>query len=437
MNFNFTASVIRDGETGLFRLWYTSFDLAQRARFTNYVESVDGLLWELPFLIVPGTLRRPIEHVLDEGEAFPDPSQRFKAIVSNDAPPTWQGELLVSPDGQNWRQPEQGGVIPGRYGEIWRPFPGLLNGGYGMLFRWNQPYTWKDAEGVEHIDTQHDKGFVRLFATTTSHKFGEVLNPSLVFVPDELDSGETQFYSVSNVIKRGDYFLTMLSMLRDDLKAPNTPEVVYSPVFNSTYPVYGMGYTVLAWSRDGQHWLRDRQQNPYFQPAESPAAWDHAHAWISSMVEVDDEVYLYYGGYKYGHKVFFDRQIGLTVAVQDRYVAREAGDTPGILRTQLLTFDADELSLNVDAAAGEVRLQIQDVQGQPFPGFAYADCQPITIDAVEAPVVCAGSLAALVDRPVQLEFRLTRARLFAFTLHPAGSEVLAPKSHKETMFTGR
>jgi hypothetical protein len=407
MNFNYTASVIRDAESGLFRLWYTAYDPVQNGRVTAYVESADGLDWELPFSIVPGTLLRPIDHVLDEGEQAADPSQRFKAIVASDEEPIWQGEVLVSPDGQNWQKPEQSGLIPGRFGEIWRPFVDVVNGGFGMLFRWNRPYTWKDAEGVEHNNTLHDKGFVRLFATTTSHKFGEVLDPSLVFAPDEFDSGETQFYSISNVIRRGDYYVTALSILRDDLKASETPEEVYSPLLDSTRQAYGMGYTVLAWSRDGQHWLRDRHQNPYFEPDGSPAAWDHAHAWISSMVEVDNKVYLYYGGYKYGHKVFFDRQIGLAMAIQDRYVARVSGDTPGILRTPLLTFNADRLSLNVDAAGGEVRLQIQDESGQPFPGFAYADCQPTYVDALE-------------------ECTLINARLFAFNLEQTATEAAAP-----------
>jgi hypothetical protein len=144
------------------------------------------------------------------------------------------------------------------------------------------------------------------------------------------------------------------------------------------------------------------------------------------MVEVDNKVYLYYGGYKYGHKVFFDRQIGLAMAIQDRYVARVSGDTPGILRTPLLTFNADRLSLNVDAAGGEVRLQIQDESGQPFPGFAYADCQPTYVDALEAPVICAGSWSALADQPVQLEFTLINARLFAFNLEQTATEAAAP-----------
>jgi hypothetical protein len=239
----------------------------------------------------------------------------------------------------------------------------------------------------------------------------------VVFAPDELDSGETQFYAVSNIIRRGGLYLTMLSVLRDDLQAPSTPETVYSPQFEREMPVYGMGYTVLAWSRDGETWFRDRDPAVYLAPDPNPRAWDHAHAWISSMVELDNRVYLYYGGYKYGHKVVFDRQIGLVTTIRDRYVARQAGTAPGHLLTPLVVFDAEALTLNVNAEAGEVGVQIRDANGQPIPGYTFDDCQLVqNVDGLDVALECADGLAALAAYPVQLEFRLVNARLFAFNL---------------------
>jgi hypothetical protein len=330
----------------------------------------------------------------------------------------WTSQILVSPDGLNWAPRAENALIPKRYGEVWRPYVDA-NGGYGLLFRWNRPHTWVDAEGVTHANTQHDPSWVRLIASAPGPNFGEIVEPEIIFVPDSQDSGETQFYSVSNVLKRGDHYITMLSVLRDDLKAPGTPDEVYSPMLDATVSVYGMGYTVLAWSRDGQTWFRDRQPDVYFEPAEAPKAWDHAHAWITSMVEVDNLVYLYYGGYKYGHKVFSDRQIGLALAIQDRYVARQADATPGWLRTPLVTFDAERITLNANAEAGQVQVQVLDERGQPISGFTTADCEPMTTDDTAAPLICAGDLSTLTGRPVQLEFGLTNARLFAFALHPA------------------
>ena len=418
-NVNFTASVLRDPESGLFRMWYVSWAPMREVRFTAYVESTDGLDWQPPILRIPETYSSPITQVMDEGPNTANPDERYKTIVANDEPPVWRGKILYSPDGIHWVAPVENANIPQRYGEIWRPYLDAAQGGYGLLFRWNQPYEWQDAEGVKHQNTEHDPEFVRLFAATASQEFGQVEAPRLIFVPDERDSGETQFYNVSNVIKRGDYYITMLSILRDDLKAAGTPSQVYSSLLDSPVDVYGVGYTVLAWSRDGLNWERDRHQDPYFEPATSPQAWDHAHAWITSMVEVDNLVYLYYGGYKYGHKVFSDRQIGVARAIQDRYVARQADFDEGRLRTRLVTFSAEKLLLNANAEAGEVRVQILDEVGLPIPGFSFDECNAVVVDSTAAPVHCAGSLASLAGRPVQIEFLITNARLFAFSLQPA------------------
>ena len=123
----------------------------------------------------------------------------------------------------------------------------------------------------------------------------------------------------------------MVKVLRDDLKADQPPE---------PRDAYGIGYTTLAWTRDGEHWTRDREK--FFDRHPQHGAWDHAHAWIDEQVPVGDEVYLYYGGYKSGHKVnrFEERQIGLVKMKRDRYVAREAGADGGSFRTPLVQFEA-------------------------------------------------------------------------------------------------
>jgi hypothetical protein len=135
-------------------------------------------------------------------------------------------------------------------------------------------------------------------------------------------------------------------------------------------------------------------------------------------VLVGDEIYLYYGGYARGHKVnrFEERQIGLLKMPRDRYVAREAGDTPGQMTTPLVTLDADSLALNVDSRAGEVKVEILDEGGRPIPGFSAADCPLITTDSLAAPVAWKRPLRPLTGTPVRLRLSLRNARLFALEL---------------------
>jgi hypothetical protein len=228
--------------------------------------------------------------------------------------------------------------------------------------------------------------------------------PWYVVTPDARDQGETQFYCMAGLLARGDLLVGTLKVLRDDLPA------------DAGGPVAGIGYTVLAWSRDGEHWTRDRE--PFLERDPQPGAWDHAMAWIDCQLPVGDQVYCYYGGYARGHKVerFTERQIGLVALPRDRYAARVAGATPGTLRTPLVTLAGRALTLNVAAAGGEARAQLLDAAGAPLPGFALADCEPITVDSLAAPLRWKGAPALPAGRPLRLEFSLRNARLYAFDL---------------------
>jgi len=207
-------------------------------------------------------------------------------------------------------------------------------------------------------------------------------------------------------LARGDLMIGMVKVLRDDLKAdepPNPPDA------------YGTGYTALAWSRDGEHWVRDLE--PYFERDMDPKAWDHSHAWIDEQVPVKDKVYLYYGGYAHGHKVnrFEERQIGLVTIKKDRYVFRGSNAKTGSLRTPLLSLDATNLRVNV-VADGPLKIRVLDEAGVPVPGFDFSDMTPIQGDYLEAPVKWKRPLAELKGKPLRLEFELITGGIYAFYL---------------------
>src|SRR6202035_606611 len=138
----------------------------------------------------------------------------------------------------------------------------------------------------------------------------------------------------------------LLKVLRDDLGC------------DAGGPAEGIGYTALAWTRDGENWHRDR--DPFFDRNHEQGTWDHAMAWMDCQLLVGDEVYLYYGGYARGHKVerFTERQIGVVRMKRDRYVSRDAGDREGTLQTRKLKIVANAMTLNVDARKGTIRAQL-------------------------------------------------------------------------------
>jgi hypothetical protein len=197
-----------------------------------------------------------------------------------------------------------------------------------------------------------------------------------------------------------------LKVLRDDL----APE----PGGERT----GIGYTVLAWTRDGETWHRDRE--PFMDRNPEAGTWDRAMTWGDCLVPVEDEVFIYYGGYARGHKVerFTERQIGLARLPRDRYVSRDAGADGGSMRTPVVSLgEVSDLTVNAEIA-GELRVGVLDSAGAAIAGFQTSDCTPIRGDSLRHRVEWKQPLASLKEKPVQLEMILRDARLYGFELRP-------------------
>ncbi len=101
----------------------------------------------------------------------------------------------------------------------------------------------------------------------------------------------------------------------------------------------------------------------------------------------------------------------------DGFVSLHAPLIGGELITKPLIFSGSQLKLNVStSAAGTVRIEIQDVNGQPFPGFALGDCQEVYGDDLQRTVVWAktADLSALAGRAVRLRFEISDADLYSY-----------------------
>lgn len=382
-------TVLRDERTGRFRLWYgrrTDDFNTSRSRI-GYMESTDGVHWQRPHRVLadPAPIQFGVS-IIDEGPHCPNPAQRFKY--------GWYAEgglkVAASPDGFTWTPLAPGVVAPHNHdinGIHWDP---LRKRYVATLSFYIEGDTWRGRRRV-----------------TTHAVSADLLHwsqPWFVLTPhDGEDEGETQFYAMDGYLTRGDLLIGMVKVLRDDLKADAPPSA------------YGIGYTTLAWTRDGETWVRDREK--FFDRHPTKGAWDHAHAWIDEQVPVGDEVYLYYGGYARGHKVerFTERQIGLVRMKRDRYVSRDAGSERGTLRTPLVTLDAARMTVSAKVA-GELRVRLLEADGKPVRGFDWRDSAPICGDALAHPVGWKKPLTALRGKPVRIEFSLRYGQLFGFEL---------------------
>lgn len=390
------VTVIRDGATGRFRMWYDAPTHGKRPGtcVLMTIESKDGIAWERPAraLDIDSSINAGAS-VIDEGPAFEDPSARYKlTFYGEDAGGVRGMQIWKSPDGYQW--------------EPFVPYTAISHN-HDIENAFYDPLR-KRYVAIMSVSTEGPTwtGKRRVTMESTSPDLLDWRKPWYILTPDDrVDSGETQFYAMNGHLVRGDLWIALVKILRDDIRA--------SAVASDAG---GVGYTTLAWSRDGEHWLRDTA--PYFEPDPAPGAWDHAHAWIDFQLPVGDDVYLYYGGYKSGHKFnrYEERQIGLLKIRRDRYVAWEAGPIGGGFESPLVQIDGTGLSLNADIK-GEIRVAVLDESGRPIDGLGSDDCVRLSGDSLDHEVQWKRPLAELRGRRVRLRFAMKDARLFAIDVH--------------------
>lgn len=105
----------------------------------------------------------------------------------------------------------------------------------------------------------------------------------------------------------------------------------------------------------------------------------------------------------------------------DGFASLQAAARGGELVTKPLVFEGGYLALNLaTSAAGSIQVELQDPAGQPLPGYALADCEPIFGDTLARIVRWrhGGDVRALAGRPVRVRFALRDADLYAFQFVP-------------------
>jgi hypothetical protein len=141
----------------------------------------------------------------------------------------------------------------------------------------------------------------------------------------------------------------------------------------------------------------------------TPQTWDHAMTWGDYQLPVNDEIFIYYGGYAHGHKAdrFNERQIGFARMKRDRYIAQSAADQSGTLRTRPLALDGSRLTVN--ARADEIRVRLLDESGSPN-----TRAQDAVLHGDSTAHQLNWNLKSVADSPVRLEFTLRNGDLYGF-----------------------
>ncbi len=380
------VTVVRDPETKKFKIWYGVPENASQTHLA-YMESDDGTNWTRPHRVLNDAAVISFgASVIDEGPNYSDISKRYKY--------GWWGEgglkIAKSANGLDWTLLAQGVVLQHNHD---------INS-----IHWDPIHKRYIALVSSYTTGDKWTGNRRIPMQSVSDDLIHWKDPWRIIEPDEKDEGETQFYCMSGVIARGDLLIGTLKVLRDEVVAEGAPA-----------GAFGVGYTTLAWSRDGEHWERDREA---FMPRNpEPGTWDHAMTWADCQLLVGDEIYIYYGGYSWGHKWerFTQRQIGLARMPLDRYVSRDAGEERGTLLTPLITLDSSKMTVNAKVDGG-LQVRILDELDKPIPGFDWTDCKVIKGDSIRHLVQWKKSLSTLKGKSIKLEFAMRNTQVYGFIL---------------------
>jgi hypothetical protein len=178
----------------------------------------------------------------------------------------------------------------------------------------------------------------------------------------------------------------------------------------------------LAVSRDGVHWTRP-ERKPFIENG-PPGSMDDATIYVATgLIRQGDELSHYYFGARTRHNQVYPQwenygNVYTRVTLPlDRYVALDASSMPATFTTHPLTFTGSRLELNADVRpGGHVKLELQDEAGQPLPGYALADCQPLAGDSLRHVVTWQGGadLASLAGKPTRVRCEARNASLYAF-----------------------
>ena len=418
----FTCSnhvVLRDPQDGLFKCWYEDLiDHSGRkylieARICHAV-SEDGVRWEKPELDVHEEDGRKTNVVIGgEGETEqahscgviqdpfpPDESRRYRAIFSHYPPFEGQIRAAHSPDGIHW-QLEAQDVSFGNLGRTMGDAAILDYDPYSRTFistcrpaaMCNPCLNPRNPMGPTNPGPRypHDlaKQNRRRIFQSESHDMVHWSQPHLALrADDEEDNIDDGFYTMV----QGAYSDIFIGFLNVFHRTSNHMDVQ------------------LVFSRDRQNWQRANNRRVWLSRG-SAGDWDHGMvAGSSRIIEVGDELFIYYGGCICHHDywIWGPREgmqhpevsdpdlvrfgLGLARLRKDGFVSFDAGSVrEGTLITRPVASQGEGLVINAKCGHnGYVRVEVVDEYDAILAGRSKEQCDVFVGDSTAHKVTWKG-----------------------------------------------
>jgi len=262
--------------------------------------------------------------------------------------------------------------------------------------------------------------------TNNDRMFLSTENVAVVYEADANDDPHSDvYYNAATVYPWADDVYLMFPSHFRHFSPGRNPYV--RPRVPGQWEDFGMLEVQLAVSRDGVRWSRPGR-DPYVRPGLADE-WDRWYTVMGpGIARRGNSIYQYYysSGRLHDSAILrpeYDgtaKQLGGIGVVQQRldgFVSADAEYTGGWLRTPAVVFRGNRLRLNIDTGSmGTAFVGLYDEAGQPLSGFALEDCEEIGGNFVDQAVYWKGNpdVSSLAGRPVQIHFKLRRAKLYAF-----------------------
>jgi hypothetical protein len=165
-------------------------------------------------------------------------------------------------------------------------------------------------------------------------------------------------------------------------------------------------------TRPGEDRYHRHFKEAFIRPGLGPRGWGNRANYITlNVVQTSpSEMSMFmYGGAQY-------------VLRLDGFISINAGFEPGEFVTKLLKFSGGKLEINYSTAgAGEIRVELQDGDGKPIPGYTLDACYPIKGDSISGIVTWKenSDVSQLAGNSVQVRFVMNEADLYSMRFQEA------------------
>ena len=404
------STVIRDGDQ--FLLYYRGLPEAgadgSNRETTCVALSNDGVNWTRPNLslhTVDGSRENnvilanvaPVTHnfspFLDTNPNC-DPNQRFKGLGGSE-----HSGLIAwtSPDGLRWTRVQEAPVVTG-----------------GMFDSQNVAF-YSESEGmyVCYLRTWTGEGYsgLRTVSRSTSNDFINWSEPvAMDFGDGELEHIYTNqthpyFRAPQHYVAVAARFMPGRQVLSD----ADAERLGVNPRYFKD-----CSDAVLMTSRGGNTYDRTYRE-AFIRPGIGLENWvSRSNYPALNIVQTGPEEMSLYVNQNYAQPTAELRRYTMRL---DGLASARAGHAGGSLITKPIQFVGDRLSVNfATSAAGGLRVELQDADGTPLPGYTLADSIELIGNEIERDVVWKGGadVSKLAGKPIRIRFEMKDVDLYSW-----------------------